>query len=370
MNRRFHECNYAPCNWKERGRRKTSIVASNFFFNAWADRLNSLQCATKDCEAAKSRLSISARALAISSANYMLPSVAISGLAVSGFLILFGVCALLYALSLPSGVSRNIFYFTLTCAIVFSLMLRLVFWSIGLCGFGVGTGAFFDEAAFYYLDKSATLAFCLCMMIFVFMWAKAVHADVFNSAKFTHAFAIGFLCIGVALTIATFVCTATYVGSYSIDARFTNSFTMDYAALFLSMFLVLVGGALLTYILITRWYLKKATTDEGREPDRHVRLQLKGLSLMSVIIGLLIVSFVVRVVIVYIQMFEPTTNFGDSIYYGVGTLLNESAGCVLVLVVTFMSFIRSGLVLKNREMSQKFLREEEQEEVPAIYRDY
>jgi hypothetical protein len=304
----------------------------------------------------------------------MLSSVAISGLAVSGVLILFGLCSILFALSIPSGVSRNVFYFVLSIVTVFALLLRSVFWSVGLSGFGVGTGAFFDESAFYYLDKSATLVFCLCMMIFVFMWAKAVHAEVFNSVKFTQGFAVALLCIGVALTIATFVCTSKYLSNFSVSSRFTNSSILDYAALFLSMFLVLVGAALLTYILITRRYLKKSSSEDGRQPDRHARLQLKGLTLMSVIIGLLILSFVVRVVIVYIQILEPTTNFGDSIYYGVGTLLNESAGCLLVLVVSLMSFVKSRMVVKNMEMSQQFLREEdgesEEEKVPVMYRDY
>lgn len=372
MNGRYNECNLAPCHFMERGLRKTNVVVSNFFFNAWADRLSSLSCSTVECDGVKERSLASARSLARSSSNFLLSSVAIAGLVVSGALSLLAVASVIYALSNPAGLARNVLYFACAVATVVALLLRVVFWTVGLTGFGIGTGAFFDEAAFYYLDKSATLVFCFCMMIFVFMWAKAVHADVFNSTKMTHGFGVVLLGIGVALTVATFVCTANFLSNFSIDSRFMNTTVRDFPALFLSMFLVLVGGALLTYILITRWYLKKSSTEGGREPDRHARLQLKGLSLMGFIIGLLILSFVTRVVIVYIQFFEPITHFGDSVYYGVGTLLNESAGCLLVIVVTLMSFMRSRMVVKNREMSQKFLMDEDREdaEVPAMYRDY
>jgi hypothetical protein len=100
-------------------------------------------------------------------------------------------------------------------------------------------------------------------------------------------------------------------------------------------------------------------------------MQLRGLTLMAFFVSSLVVAFVGRMVVVYLQVFEPNINFGQAIYLGFGVIACEGYGCLIILCVSLLSFHQTKKET-SRPLTQELLKPETsgERQVPARYADY
>ena len=155
----------------------------------------------------------------------------------------------------------------------------------------------------------------------------------------------------------------------------------------LATFLILVGGILLFYLFVVFRHLMQKRSSEADDNtsastiesvDRHLRKQLRGLVLMSVVMIGINLAFLVRLIVVYLHNLHPSINFGDGVYYGAGTLLSETLALGLVLSVAFLSFYRFRKRKLSSGLSDRLLDSMgggtssdslNMDDIPATYRD-
>jgi hypothetical protein len=128
------------------------------------------------------------------------------------------------------------------------------------------------------------------------------------------------------------------------------------------------------YVFLIRQYLKNSLNEESGS-QRHKKMQLKALSVMMFFVFTMNLAFLTRMVIVYLQQFHPTINFGQAVYLGYGVILCEGYGCLIIVSVALLSFYQSKKEFKKR-LSQRLLEEDEssieasEQKVPSRYSDF
>uniref|UniRef100_A0A6C0BQA4 Uncharacterized protein n=1 Tax=viral metagenome TaxID=1070528 RepID=A0A6C0BQA4_9ZZZZ len=253
----------------------------------------------------------------------------ITGLILSALLFLAGTAIVIFALAVAQ--SREWTYLALTVGITVTAGVRVCFWTIGWRGFGAQT--FFSELAFYVVDKMASVAFALTLLLFLHMWIRAVHAEIYP-VKSTHLrrLSVGFVLISAGLVGTSIALSVSYGRSHQV-LELENYQTLNVVDLILATWLLVVGAALLAYVCITFVFLMRGAS----RPSHQERWSMY---MVLAFTSALMLMFTVRAVLVFLGagLFHDTFFVGYAIYYGVGTLAVEVVGSALIFLVTLMRF--------------------------------
>lgn len=230
-------------------------------------------------------------------------------------------------------------YYVLLGGLVAYSVLRMAFWIIGMTGFLQGFNVPHTEVEFFLLDKFAGLFFVMVVLLFCYTWLKAVHlADVVSiftspsgNSTVVKVARVVFLTAGLVVTVVVITVSAIYGSKRTISAIFMGTFwRQDYAEMVSASFLFVVSCVLVAYVFATLRFLTAASKSG---PRSEVERNLKSVRIVMGFSVALCVLCAARVTMVFLRLQEDIF-YGYSIFYGVGTLIPETIGAILILIVT------------------------------------
>merc|ERR1711916_185429 len=208
-------------------------------------------------------------------------------------------------------VSGKLLFYAVLLGVLLTSGLRIAFWSAGYTG--VGT----SSLTFVILDKLAALFFALTILVFVFMWARAV----------------------------------TIVYAVSISRTYTSAFygqyVADYAEIILAAFTFALIATLFVLIIVVGVRLGGLRTAAGSASKNSAEMQgkveekLRNLKVICVAVGVMVLFLAMRLVLVALRNFLPSFSLGYVTFYGVATLVPEFFCLALALLLVLWTFAQT-----------------------------
>jgi len=196
-------------------------------------------------------------------------------------------------------------FWAVLVGVVVTCVFRIAMWGVGVQG--VGT----SSITFVMMDKFASLFFALTILIFVYMWARAIAVLVDAPPKTDLVLMIASGVVALVITVVT-ILYAVQISRTAVTAYY-GVFVADKAELVLSAFTM---------------------TSKADEKLRNLRLIL-------VAVGLMVVFLIVRFALVCLRNFTQTTSYGYLVFYGVATIVPEVLSCIVMIGIVVFTFYQS-----------------------------
>jgi len=213
---------------------------------------------------------------------------------------------------------------------------RLVLFILGYMG--VGT----SSLTFVILDKTSSLLFALTILVFVYMWSKAIAILVDAKPIFVPILTVAAIVVAVAIT------AITVYYAISISRNFVSSFygvyVYDFAEIIVAAFTLVLIMLLFTLILVVGARLRSFANggDDGRsEMQENVGEKLRNLRIILVAVFVMVLFLIMRFVVVALRNFVTDLMLGYITFYDVATLIPEVVCCVIMLAIVLFTLYQS-----------------------------
>ncbi len=229
--------------------------------------------------------------------------------------------------------------------------LRIALWAVALQG--VGTASL----TFVILDKLSSLFFALTILVFVYMWGRAIAILMEVGSIVTVVLGV------VAVAVAAAVTAVSIYYAINISRNFVTAYygvyVADYAEIVLAAFTLVLVLCLFVFTLIVGIRLRRfaggsASTSSGsaknsngaREKSGKAELQasvdekLKNLRIIIIAVGVMVVFLIFRFILVVLRNFAGYS-LGYVTFYGVATVIPEVICCLIMLGMVLFTFYQS-----------------------------
>merc|ERR1711991_1220461 len=183
--------------------------------------------------------------------------------------------------------------------------------------------------------------FALTILVFVFMWARAVAilADSSNMLIFIMGAAAG--AVAIAVTAVTIVYAVSISRTYT--SAFYGQYVADYAEIILAAFTFALIATLFVLIIVVGVRLGGLRTAAGSASKNSAEMQgkveekLRNLKVICVAVGVMVLFLAMRLVLVAL----PSFSLGYVTFYGVATLVPEFFCLALALLLVLWTFAQT-----------------------------
>jgi hypothetical protein len=320
-------CNRTEVEWA-RALRRAVVAASVFWLGNVTSILNA--CQNEACTSAAA-VHVDAATRALAATSYQLPMPAF--VAIEAVVLLLALAVLVSAFVLGAA-SEHGFYILLLAGLVATAVIRVTFYGVALIGWGVSTTGMYSELAVLLLDKLASIFFALSVLVFLYLWVKMVHEQIYPSKTVVVASSVAAIVLAVALTATSLAYVIFATTNTTFVSQFFGASFLDASDLVLSAFLLLAACGLLVYSLLTLRFVRGLSKDYVPK----IQQQIAACRRMTLVIFALVLLFALRMALVYYAHFNGSVSVGLLIYYGLGALVPEAVGTVLILYVVFLVF--------------------------------
>ena len=304
------------------------------YFILWGARLDELaaMCQTETC-----RVQIGAEQTQNDRNVYLMSDYLDESLCIPGFLfysllivaaVVIGVFGLLW----KTFFGKELFWAVLA-GVVLTSIFRLAMFALGLLG--VGT----SSIDFVITDKLGSLFFALTILVFVYMWARAI-AILMDAPQL-----LQYILIGLSLAVALAITVVTIVFAVSISrdfvATFYSQYVLDYAEVILAAFTFALVLTLFIFVLVVGFKLGALRGGVSDQLEAKADEKLRNLKLIAIAVGAMVLFLAMRLVLVALRAAPITFSLGYLTFYVVATLIPETLSCIVMLGIVLFTFYQS-----------------------------
>jgi len=224
-------------------------------------------------------------------------------------------------------------FWAVLVGVVVTCVFRIAMWGVGVQG--VGT----SSITFVMMDKFASLFFALTILIFVYMWARAIAVLVDAPPKTDLVLMIASGVVALVITVVT-ILYAVQISRTAVTAYY-GVFVADKAELVLSAFTMALIMALFVLIIVVGIKIGGLRDDLSERMTSKADEKLRNLRLILVAVGLMVVFLIVRFALVCLRNFTQTTSYGYLVFYGVATIVPEVLSCIVMIGIVVFTFYQS-----------------------------
>ncbi len=252
--------------------------------------------------------------------------------------LVFVAAAVIFALGVFWKAHRGKELFMLVLiGIALTCIDRLVFFSMGWIG--VGT----SSLVFVILDKTSSLLFALTILVFVYMWSKAI-------AVLTDARPIFVVILTVsAIAVAVAIAAVTIFYAVSISRTFVSAFygvyVYDFAEIIVAAFTLVLVLLLFALILVVGMRLRQYVSGGGEggksEMQQSVDEKLRNLRIILMGVLAMVLFLAMRFTVVALRNFGQDQMLGYITFYDIATLIPEIVCCLIMLAIVLFTLYQS-----------------------------
>jgi len=240
-------------------------------------------------------------------------------------------------------------YLLVILGVVITSALRIALWAVALQG--VGT----SSLTFVILDKLASLFFALTILVFVYVWGKAI--AILMEAGSLVVLILGI--VAIAIAVAVTVVSIYYAINISRDyvSAFYGVYVADYAEIVLAAFTLALVICLFVFTIIVGFRLRRyssgataysggsnASTHSSRngqaELQASVEEKLKNLRIIVLGVGVMVLFLIFRFILVALRNFVDYS-LGYVTFYGAATIIPEVVCCLIMLGMVLFTYFQS-----------------------------
>merc|ERR1712000_270053 len=229
---------------------------------------------------------------------------------------------------------KELFWMVLA-GVVLTSVFRIAMFGVGLRGDGT------VSLTFVVLDKMASLFFALTILVFVYMWARAI--SIMAEAPTVVQYILG----GTTIAISCAVAAVSIFYAVSISRDFVSSFYGEYVAdraeIILASFTLALIAVLFVFVLVVGVKLGALRGGMSEALEAKADEKLMNLKLIAIAIGILVVLLAMRLALVILRNFPAVGSnvLGYTIFYVVATLIPEVLSCIVMIGLVLFTFYQS-----------------------------
>ena len=350
INRNFTRCVFSPvCTFAEFNLIRRQKRAGEQFFRLYAKRLIELQaaCTTEACRTSvANEQAVNERSVYLMN-DYVPASLCIPGFVFYSLLILAVAAVGVLGFLWRTFFGKELFWMVLA-GIVLTSVFRIAMFGVGLRGDGT------VSLTFVVLDKMASLFFALTILVFVYMWARAI--SIMAEAPTVVQYILG----GTTIAISCAVAAVSIVYAVRISRDFVSSFYGEYvydrAEIILASFTLALITVLFVFVLIVGVKLGALRGNMSEALEAKADEKLRNLKLIAIAIGILVALLTMRLALVILRNFPSADSnvLGYTIFYVVATLFPEVFSCIVMIGLVLFTFYQSKHVSYDGRSSSTF----------------